>query len=181
MCEKVARPRSVARSRSSAYAGSPAPLSYIIRPLSDSRAGYRHRPLPGGPRGPNVGKSGVWHVRSPQARSQRNLPFTDSSLRFALPPRSDPHRISAAAHDALTASCTRALVEPRRSPQADYSIWLAPNEGLKAPRRRSGAVRELQRGRPPPRQGAGYDRRSKTSQAPPGPAYRGWGLAVHTS
>jgi hypothetical protein len=139
MCEKAARPRSVARSRSSAYAGSPAPLSYIIRPLSDSRAGYRHRPLPGGPRGPNVGKSGVRDVRSPQARSQRNLVFTDSSLRSLYRLAVTRIEISAAAHDALTASCTRGLVEPRRSPQADYSIWLAP-EGLKAPRRRSGAV-----------------------------------------
>jgi hypothetical protein len=34
--------------------------------------------------------------------------------------------ISAAAHAALAASATRGLVEPRRSPAGDYSIWLAP-------------------------------------------------------
>jgi hypothetical protein len=34
--------------------------------------------------------------------------------------------ISAAAYEALAASATRGLVEPRRSPQGRYSIWLAP-------------------------------------------------------
>jgi hypothetical protein len=46
---------------------------------------------------------------------------------FALPPRPMTRiEISAAAHAALAASATRGLVEPRRSPQGRYSIWLAP-------------------------------------------------------
>ena len=34
--------------------------------------------------------------------------------------------ISAAAYAALAASATRGLLEPRRSPEGGYSIWLAP-------------------------------------------------------
>ena len=34
--------------------------------------------------------------------------------------------ISAAAHAALAASATRGLVEPVRSPEGGYFIWLAP-------------------------------------------------------
>jgi hypothetical protein len=34
--------------------------------------------------------------------------------------------ITAAAHAALAALATRGLVEPRRTPEGDYSIWLAP-------------------------------------------------------
>jgi hypothetical protein len=34
--------------------------------------------------------------------------------------------ITAAAHAALAASATRALVEPQRSPEGGYFIWLAP-------------------------------------------------------
>ena len=34
--------------------------------------------------------------------------------------------ISAAAYAALAASATRGLVEPRRSPEGGYFIWLAP-------------------------------------------------------
>jgi hypothetical protein len=46
-------------------------------------------------------------------------------------------QISAAAYAALAASATRGLVEPRRSPEGGYFIWLA--EGLK----RLDAVRRL--------------------------------------
>jgi hypothetical protein len=34
--------------------------------------------------------------------------------------------ITAAAHDALAASETRGLVEPQRSPEGAYFLWLAP-------------------------------------------------------
>jgi hypothetical protein len=34
--------------------------------------------------------------------------------------------ISAAAHAALATSATRGLVEPQRSPEGGYFIWLAP-------------------------------------------------------
>jgi hypothetical protein len=46
--------------------------------------------------------------------------------------------ISAAAYEALAASATRGLVEPRRSPEGGYFIWLAP-KALK----RLDAVRRL--------------------------------------
>jgi hypothetical protein len=34
--------------------------------------------------------------------------------------------ITAAAHAALAASATRGLVEPQRSPEGGYFLWLAP-------------------------------------------------------
>jgi hypothetical protein len=46
---------------------------------------------------------------------------------FALPTRPMTRiEITAAAYAALDASATRGLVEPRRSPQGGYSLWLAP-------------------------------------------------------
>jgi hypothetical protein len=47
--------------------------------------------------------------------------------------------ISAAAYAALAASSTRGLLEPRRTPQGSYSIWLAPKalKRLQAVRRPS--------------------------------------------
>jgi hypothetical protein len=52
---------------------------------------------------------------------------------LATPPTMARIEISAAAYAALAASATRGLLEPRRSPEGGYSIWLAP-EGLKTPR-----------------------------------------------
>jgi hypothetical protein len=37
--------------------------------------------------------------------------------------------ITAAAYEALAASATRGLVEPHRSPQGDYYLWLTRGSG----------------------------------------------------
>jgi hypothetical protein len=52
--------------------------------------------------------------------------FTGFVIPFALPPRMTRIEITAAAYAALAASATRGLVEPRRSPECGYFIWLAP-------------------------------------------------------
>jgi hypothetical protein len=53
-------------------------------------------------------------------------PFTDSSSRPLYHRAVTRIEISAAAYAALAASATRGLLEPRRSPEGGYSIWLAP-------------------------------------------------------
>jgi hypothetical protein len=52
--------------------------------------------------------------------------FTDSSLRPLYHLAVTRIEISAAAYAALAASATRGLLEPQRTPEGGYSIWLAP-------------------------------------------------------
>ena len=60
------------------------------------------------------------------SRPHLSGPFTDSSLRPLYHLAVTRIEISAAAYAALAASATRGLLEPRRSPEGGYSIWLAP-------------------------------------------------------
>jgi hypothetical protein len=132
--------------RTSTLGGGPADASSCITRAcprtGTSRADHRARPwLPIcvaagqndarlGDRPPDTGVSvareGALPPGGGQPASGLSVPFTDLSFRSLYHLAVTRIEISAAAHAALAASATRGLVEPLRSPEGGYFIWLAP-------------------------------------------------------